>query len=94
MQHRPFTNTPQALLPDTTLQATWRACESLVSTGATARLGVAHFSLAQVEEVLSWATVRPAVCVLELHPLLAQRKMVGVCLRKVWERVCVDGFVC
>jgi len=38
---------------------------------------------AQVEELLEYARVRPVANQVELHPLLAQRKLVGVCLRKV-----------
>lgn len=37
----------------------------------------------QVEEVLAFARIKPVVNQIELHPLLAQRKLVGVCLRKV-----------
>lgn len=36
----------------------------------------------QVEDLLAVARVRPVVNQVELHPLLAQRKLVGVCLRK------------
>ena len=37
----------------------------------------------QVEELLEYARIRPVANQVELHPLLAQRKLVGVCLRKV-----------
>lgn len=36
----------------------------------------------QVEELLAFARIRPVVNQVELHPLCAQRKLVGVCLRK------------
>lgn len=39
--------------------------------------------MAQVEELLGWAQIKPIINQVELHPLLAQRKLVGVCLRKV-----------
>lgn len=42
----------------------------------------------QVEEVLSFARIKPVVNQIELHPLLAQRKLVGVCLRKVGSCQC------
>jgi hypothetical protein len=37
----------------------------------------------QIEDLQSWARIQPVVNQVELHPLLAQRKLVGVCLRKV-----------
>lgn len=37
----------------------------------------------QVEALLAAASIKPVVNQVELHPLLAQRKLVGTCLRKV-----------
>jgi len=70
--------------PDTevTLEETWRAMEALVAEGKVNHLGVSNFSLAQVEKLLEVAKVKPVVNQVELHPLLAQRKLVGTCLRK------------
>lgn len=36
-----------------------------------------------MEKLLEVAKVKPVVNQVELHPLLAQRKLVGTCLRKV-----------
>lgn len=69
--------------PDTTLVATWAAMEALVAEGLVKQLGVANFSLAAVEGLLETAKVKPAVNMVELHPLLSQRKLVGTLLRKV-----------
>ena len=41
-----------------------------------------------MEETLSYARIKPVVNQVELHPLLAQRKLVGVCLRNVRSRCC------
>jgi alcohol dehydrogenase (NADP+) len=70
--------------PDTTvsIQQTWQAMESLVDAGLVKHIGVSNFSLKQVEEVLEHARIKPVVNQIELHPLLAQRKLVGVCFRK------------
>jgi diketogulonate reductase-like aldo/keto reductase len=65
-----------------TLRDTWQALEALVDSGLVRHLGVSNFSLRQVEEVLAFARVKPVVSQVEGHPLLAQRKLVGVCLRK------------
>ncbi|PRW21059.1 Alcohol dehydrogenase [NADP(+)] [Chlorella sorokiniana] len=72
----------QEVDPDVTIQQTWRALEELVDAGLVRFIGVSNFSLKQVEEVLSFARIKPVVNQIELHPLLAQRKLVGVCLRK------------
>lgn len=70
--------------PDTgvSIEETWRAMEALAGEGKVSHLGVSNFSLAQVEKLLEVAKVKPVVNQVELHPLLAQRKLVGTCLRK------------
>lgn len=57
--------------------------EGLVKEGKAKHIGVSNFSLAQVEKLLETASIKPVVNQIELHPLLAQRKLVGTCLRKV-----------
>lgn len=70
--------------PDTevTLAETWAAMEALVDEGLVKNLGVSNFSLKQVEELLASARIKPVVNQVELHPLCAQRKLVGVSLRR------------
>ena len=46
-------------------------------------IGVSNFSEAQIDGVLGHARIPPAVNQVELHPLLAQRRLVGYCMRKV-----------
>eukprot|EP00877_Chromochloris_zofingiensis_P000424 jgi/Chrzof1/10382/Cz04g39250.t1 len=67
---------------EVTLQDTWRALESLVDERLVRAIGFSNASLAQIEDMLATAKHKPAVNQIELHPLLAQRKMVGVCARK------------
>jgi diketogulonate reductase-like aldo/keto reductase len=64
------------------LQATWRVLEGLVEKGLVKYLGVCNFGLKMIEDMLTWVTVKPIVNQVELHPLLPQRKMIGVLLRK------------
>lgn len=70
--------------PDTTvtIKDTYQAMESLVETGKVKFLGVSNFSLSQIEDVLSWCKEKPIVNQIELHPMLPQRKLVGVSCRK------------
>lgn len=57
--------------------------EKLVDDGLVKHLGVSNFSAKQVEDLLEYAHIKPVINQVELHPLLAQRKLVGVCARKV-----------
>ena len=68
---------PQASLPDL-----WGAMEGLVEQGLVKYLGVSNFDLPLIEDMLQWAQIKPIVNEIELHPLLPQRKLVGVCVRK------------
>lgn len=66
--------------------------EELVQEGKVKYLGVSNFSLGQIDLVLQIAKVKPVVNQIELHPLLAQRKLVGTCLRKVRHSPLDTGF--
>lgn len=57
--------------------------ETLVDEGKTRHIGVSNFSLTDIEELLEYARIKPVVNQIELHPSLAQRKLVGTSLRKV-----------
>lgn len=57
--------------------------EKMVDDGLVKHLGVSNFSLTQVEGLLQHARIKPVANQIELHPFLAQRKLVGVCARKV-----------
>ncbi|OUS47017.1 putative glycerol dehydrogenase [Ostreococcus tauri] len=63
------------------LEETWAALEKCVADGRVKALGVANFSVPAVERLMKCCKVKPAVNEVELHPLLAQRKLVGVCRR-------------
>ncbi|KAK9825868.1 hypothetical protein WJX81_006636 [Elliptochloris bilobata] len=68
--------------PGVTLQETWRAMEALVDDGLAKSIGVSNFSEAQIGDLLAYARIPPAVNQVELHPRLAQRRLVGFCVRK------------
>ena len=61
-------------------EPTWRAMEELYRSGKCRAIGVSNFLISQLENMLSWATVKPTVNQVELHPFLAQDDLVNFCL--------------
>ena len=59
---------------------TWKAMEELYREGKCRAIGVSNFLQSQLEDMLSWATVKPTVNQVELHPFLAQEDLVKFCL--------------
>lgn len=58
---------------------TWKAMEQLYHEGKCRAIGVSNFLIPQLEDMLSWATVKPTVNQVELHPFLAQEDLVKFC---------------
>eukprot|EP00808_Paulinella_micropora_P004392 g47153.t1 len=69
------------LCPDTgvTMQDTWKAMEDLVDQGLVRAIGVSNFSIQHLEQLLSFARIRPVSNQVELHPLLAQPELHRYC---------------
>ncbi|CAO3699482.1 hypothetical protein G6F70_000056 [Rhizopus microsporus] len=61
---------------------TWAAMEKLLETGKVKNLGVANFSIPNLERLLKTAKVIPAVNQVELHPYLPQHKLLDYCKSK------------
>jgi D-xylose reductase len=61
------------------LADTWRAMEDLVTAGLVRHIGVCNYSAALLRDLLSYATIRPEVLQIELHPMLAQEKLLRFC---------------
>ena len=57
--------------------------EQLVDEGKVSHLGVSNFSEKALVSLLVEARIKPLANQVELHPLLAQRRLVGACLRLV-----------
>uniref|UniRef100_A0A8C6BFE2 Aldo-keto reductase family 1 member A1 n=1 Tax=Monodon monoceros TaxID=40151 RepID=A0A8C6BFE2_MONMO len=58
---------------------TGKALEAPVAKGLVRALGLSNFSSQQIEDVLSVASVCPAVLQVECHPYLAQNKLIAHC---------------
>ncbi|MBN3298179.1 AKCL2 reductase, partial [Amia calva] len=67
------------LTEDTDYIDTWKAMESLVSSGRVKSIGVSNFNISQLQRLLSVAKIPPAVNQVELHPYLVQSDLVKFC---------------
>ncbi|HEX3997582.1 MAG TPA: aldo/keto reductase, partial [Pirellulales bacterium] len=68
---------------------TWGAMEEIVRAGLTRTIGVSNFGVSLLRDLLSYAAIRPAMLQVELHPFLAQEKLLRFCRE---ERIGVTGF--
>ena len=58
---------------------TWRALERLHREGRIRAIGVSNFQIHHLEDLMTEATVVPAVNQIELHPLLNQQELRDYC---------------
>uniref|UniRef100_A0A8C3LWX4 alcohol dehydrogenase (NADP(+)) n=1 Tax=Chrysolophus pictus TaxID=9089 RepID=A0A8C3LWX4_CHRPC len=61
---------------------TWKAMEKLVEKGLAKAIGLSNFNSRQIDDVLSVATVKPAVLQVECHPYLAQNELIAHCQKR------------
>lgn len=71
------------------LADTWQAMEDLVQSGLVRHVGVCNFGVSLLRDLLSYARVKPAVLQVELHPFLAQEKLLRFCGE---QQIAVTGF--
>ncbi|KAK9115654.1 hypothetical protein Sjap_014601 [Stephania japonica] len=64
------------------LKTIWKAMEALVEVGLVRAIGVSNFSIQQIEELLQFAKIVPAVNQVELHPFWRQDELVKFCQMK------------
>ncbi|WP_146575563.1 aldo/keto reductase [Botrimarina hoheduenensis] len=69
-----------AMAPDRVpLADTWGAMEALVEAGLTRRIGVCNYNIALLRDLLASARIRPSALQVEMHPRLAQPKLLRFC---------------
>ena len=82
--------TPPRMVPaPVSVAETWGAMEELVAAGLVKHIGVSNFNVALIRDLLSYASIRPAVLQVELHPYLTQEKLLRFCRE---EKIAVTGF--
>uniref|UniRef100_A0A672YR11 alcohol dehydrogenase (NADP(+)) n=1 Tax=Sphaeramia orbicularis TaxID=375764 RepID=A0A672YR11_9TELE len=67
------------LYDDTHYKETWGAMEKLVGKGLVRAIGLSNFNSQQIDDILSVATIKPAVLQVESHPYLSQEDLLGHC---------------
>ncbi|HVX12310.1 MAG TPA: aldo/keto reductase [Pirellulales bacterium] len=87
--HDPGAAMPRLRPSKVPLAETWRAMERLVADGLVRNIGVCNYNCALLRDLLSYANIRPAVLQVELHPFLAQPKLLRFCRE---EGIAVTGF--
>ncbi|KAG0597858.1 hypothetical protein M758_12G025900, partial [Ceratodon purpureus] len=64
------------------LKTIWQVMESLLQKGILRAIGLSNFGRAQIEEILKFAKIVPAVHQMELHPFWRQDDFVKFCQSK------------
>lgn len=60
------------------VKATWQVMEEYVRSGKVRSIGVSNFNLHHLEDLLSYATIRPVINQIEVHPLMTQEENIAI----------------
>lgn len=64
------------------VQETWKAMEQLVKKGLVKSIGVANFTIPMLVDLLTYATIKPAMNQVEIHPYNTQEHLIAYCQEK------------
>lgn len=68
------------MVPDPVpISETWEAMERLVDAGLVREIGVCNFGVSLLRDLLAYASRPPAMLQVEMHPYLAQEKLLRFC---------------
>lgn len=87
--HDPAAAQPRMIAEPIPLYETWQAMEELVDDGLVKHIGVCNYGVSLLRDLLTEARIHPAVLQVELHPYLAQTKLLRFCRE---EGIAVTGF--
>eukprot|EP00922_Rhytidocystis_sp_ex-Travisia-forbesii_P007261 GHVS01010570.1.p1 GENE.GHVS01010570.1~~GHVS01010570.1.p1 ORF type:complete len:389 (+),score=38.82 GHVS01010570.1:152-1168(+) len=69
----------KAQLDSVPFKETWQAMEGLVRDGLVASIGVSNCSCQLINDLMSYATIRPVCNQVECHPYLPQKNLASCC---------------
>ncbi len=75
----PAASEPKMITSKVPLIDTWRAMESLIDTGKVKRIGVCNYNSGLMQDLLSYARIKPAMLQIESHPYLTQERLLRLC---------------
>jgi len=64
------------------IRETWEAMEELVRAGLVKAIGVANFTAPMLIDILTYATILPAMNQIEIHPYFQQTRLIEFCQSK------------
>ncbi len=79
---KPVDENGHAIITNIPVKETWQAMEKLVELKLVKSIGVANFSRSQLDSLLSYAEIKPAVNQIEMHPYLSQVELLKYCKSK------------
>jgi len=85
----PSSAKPKMEFSNIPISETWGAMEQLKESAKTRSIGVCNFSTGLLRDLMTSATIPPAVLQVELHPYLTQEKLLKFCQQ---HNIAVTGF--
>ncbi|KAK9154059.1 hypothetical protein Sjap_001539 [Stephania japonica] len=61
------------------MECVWREMEKLVRDNLVRDIGICNYTLKKLDKLLSFATIKPSVCQMEMHPGWRNDKMLEAC---------------
>jgi diketogulonate reductase-like aldo/keto reductase len=61
------------------IQQTWQAMEKLVKEGLVKNIGIANFTCPMLIDLLSYASIKPVINQIEVHPYNSQKNLIEYC---------------
>ncbi|XP_065183513.1 aldose reductase A-like [Sycon ciliatum] len=72
-----------------TVKETWAGMETVVDKGLARSIGISNFAVSEIQDLLTYARIRPAVNQVELHPYNSSPALVEYCAK---ESIVVTGY--